>query len=150
MNTLTSEMTRLCGEIASLRDSRTVLIDGIEASNRQLQKDVAELLGEFHKARVDMSEEMRIQLGSFTGKVKASVTQLRQNVQEFQAEIHKDMAGAHTAWYGAPVQKASSFRTQQTAAPVEEPKPQPAAEEPVRAEEPHEEPVSARKRGRKG
>jgi hypothetical protein len=101
MNTLTNEMTRLCGEIVSLKESRANLLDNIASANVEMQKDVAGMINGFHKARVEMADDTHKELSDFTNKIKSSVTKLRVKVVGFQTSVHKDLAGAYTVWHGA-------------------------------------------------
>jgi len=144
---MTVEMTRLCGEIASLRNNRADLVDSIKASNSRLQKEVAEMLAGFRKERSEMADATRAQLVDFTGRIKNAVTELRHQVQKFQGELRDDLAGAHRAWYGAPKLRVQEFvkmaAPQPTASGESEGKPA----EPV--ETVREESVSQRKRGGK-
>lgn len=124
MNVLTSEMTRLCGEIAAMKDSRAVLMESIRTSNQELQNNVADLLGEFHKSRIEMADATHAELSEFTSKVKDSVTELRQHVMEFQTDLRTDLAGAHVAWFGEEKKpKVTPFRKK---APAPAPAPEPA------------------------
>jgi len=101
MNTLTNEMTRLCGEIASMKEIRASLLGNIAAANVEMQKGVTDMINGFHKARVEMADDTHKELSDFTNKIKGSVTKLRGRVVGFQTAVHKDLTGAHKVWHGA-------------------------------------------------
>ena len=108
MNTLTNEMTRLCGEIASLKESRSNLMTSIVSANADMQKDVCDMISGFRKARIEMADDTHKDLSDFTNKIKSSVTELRQKVVAFQTSLHNDLAGAHMAWHGADMSDNSA------------------------------------------
>ena len=100
---LTNDMTRLCGEIAALRDGRAQGIDD--------RKDtVSQMLADFRNAQAEMAAITKTELHDFVENVKQVVTALR---EEFQ----QDLAGARRAWCGH-----NSMRTPSPRAEEEQPK----------------------------
>ena len=86
MNNLTNDMTRLCGEIAALRDSRAALISNLVETTK-------EMLAGFGEARAEMAEQTKAKLREFVLQLKGQVADLLEVYQN-------DLAGAHRAWYG--------------------------------------------------
>ena len=93
-------MTRLCGEIAALRDSRAVLRNNLAQFRDDLQDTVSRELAELRNSREDMAGRTRTELRNFVGSVSDAVTELKQGVAAFQEEFLGDLAGARRAWCG--------------------------------------------------
>jgi uncharacterized protein YicC (UPF0701 family) len=121
MNNLTNDMTRLCGEIAALRDNRIDLMIHIAETRAEMQAAVTRTLAGFAEARSDMAKQAKADLSGFVVRVKEAVTELRQRVASLQDEFRDDLAGAHRAWHGAGL-------ASRTLAPT-------AAESPLQAKE---------------
>jgi hypothetical protein len=98
---LTNDMTRLCGEIAALRDRRGDLMSSLAETRVDMQKAVSQMVGGFGEARAGMAKETKDELGAFVVRVKEAVTELREAVGRMQDEFRDDLAGAHRAWHGA-------------------------------------------------
>ena len=79
-NNLTNDMTRLCGEIAALRDSRADLMSSLAESRAEMQAAVSQMVGGFGEARSEMAKQTKAELGGFVARVKEAVTGLRQTV----------------------------------------------------------------------
>jgi len=94
-------MTRLCGEIAALRDRRGDLMSGLAETRTEMQAAVSRMVSGFGEARSEMAQQTKADLGEFVGRVKEAVTDLRQTVGRMQDEFRVDLAGAHLAWHGA-------------------------------------------------
>jgi hypothetical protein len=127
INNLTNDMTRLCGEIAGLRDSRADLMINLAGTCAEMQTGVARMLAGFGETRSEMAKQAKTDLSGFVVRVKDAVTELRQKVGKLQEEFRDDMAGAHRAWHGAG----------QAPRP---PRPT-AAESPFQAKEPFDDPA---------
>ncbi len=97
---LSNDMTRLCGEIAALRNSRADLMSHLAETRAGMQGAVSQMLGGFGEARTEMANQTKAELGGFVGQVKEAVTDLRQKVGKLQEEFREDLAGAHRAWHG--------------------------------------------------
>jgi|GEM_PF-2526976 hypothetical protein len=100
-NNLANDMTRLCGEIAALRDSRANLMGSLAQTRAEMQAAVSQMVGSFGAARSEMTKETKAELGEFVARVKETVTELRQTVARLQGEFRDDLASAHRAWHGA-------------------------------------------------
>lgn len=98
---LSNDMTRLCGEIAALRDSRGSLMSHLAETRAEMQAAVRQMVAGFGEARSGMSKQTKAELGEFVGRVKEAVTELRQTVSRMQEEFREDLTGAHRAWHGA-------------------------------------------------
>lgn len=112
-------MTRLRGEIAASRDSRT------EARER-MQAAISRMLSGFSEARSEMATQTKAELGEFVARIKDAVTDLRQTVAQLREGFQDDLAGAHLAWHGAsPAHRTAhtilkaSFRTEEPSGEVE-------------------------------
>ncbi len=101
INNLTNDMTRLCGEIAALRDSRADLMSNLAETRAEMQAAVTRMLAGFGEARAEMARQAKAELSGFVVRVKEAVTELRQKVARSQDEFRDDIAGAHRAWHGA-------------------------------------------------
>jgi hypothetical protein len=100
---LTNDMTRLCGEITALRDSRAQARD-------DLKDTVSQMLTDLRNAQAEMAAKTKTELHDFVGNVKQVVTALRE-------EFREDLAGARRAWCGQ-----SSLHTPSRMAAAEQPK----------------------------
>jgi hypothetical protein len=115
---LSNDMTRLCGEIAALRDRRGSLMSHLAETRAEMQAAVRQMVDGFGEARSGMSKQTKAELGEFVGRVKEAVTELRQTVSRMQEEFREDLTGAHRAWHGAnsaprtaPTVLKATFRT---------------------------------------
>ncbi len=98
---LSNDMTRLCGGIAALRDSRANFMSHLAHTRAEMQAAISRLLGGFAEARSGMAQQTKAELGGFVGRVKDAVTGLRQNAAQLQDDFRDDLAGAHRAWHGS-------------------------------------------------
>ena len=122
---LTNDMTRLCGEIAALRNSRADLMSNLAEARADMQGAVTRMLASFGEARSEMAKQTKADLSGFVVRVKEAVTELRQKVAKLQDEFRDDATGAHRAWHGAGLAHRPSSPT--------------AAESPFQAKEPSDE-----------
>jgi hypothetical protein len=86
MGRLTEEMTRLCGEIVSMRSARHGFV-------KDLSHHVATMKANFRRARLDMARKTKAERRAAVNHLKKTVAGLR---QEFAA----DLQGARKAWAG--------------------------------------------------
>jgi hypothetical protein len=93
MGKLLEDMTRLCGEIHTLRGSRQTFRKELADGNREREKDVAEMCADFAGTQARMAERMRV--GRFT-----FLKSLKQTVSGQQRAMRSDIAGARRAWGG--------------------------------------------------
>ena len=96
---LTNDMTRLCGQIAALRDSRADLMSHLAETRAEMQATISQMVGGFGEARSEMARQTKAELGGFVGRVKEAVTELREKVAGLQEEFREDLAGAHRAGF---------------------------------------------------
>jgi hypothetical protein len=100
IDNLTNDITRLCGEIAALRDSRAVLRNNLAQGREDREDTVSQMLADFRNSRMDVADRTRTELRNFVGTVKGAVTELKQGVAAFQEEFLGDLTGARRAWCG--------------------------------------------------
>ncbi len=98
---LTNDMIRLCGEIATARDSRMVLRSNLTQSTADLKDSVSRAQTDLRQARAESADRTRTELGGFVSGVKEAVAQVTQTVAEFREEVKGDLAGARRAWSGS-------------------------------------------------
>jgi hypothetical protein len=101
-NNLTTDMARLVGEIAALRDSRASLMSNLAEFRAETQATVAGMLADFTEARSDMAAQTKADLSGFIVRIQDAVTELRQEIAQVREGFREDLAGAHQAWHGAP------------------------------------------------
>jgi hypothetical protein len=93
MGKLLEDMTRLSGEIQALRGSRQTFRKELADGNRERQKDVAEMCGDFLGTQTRMAARMR------AGRL-AFLKRLKQTVSGQQRDMRADIAAARRAWAG--------------------------------------------------
>ncbi len=119
MGPLTESMTRLCGEIVTLRGTRLTFV-------RDLGQDVAAMQAEFHRAHTEMARRTKTERQGFIKTLghevatlragfrqahkamarqtkaerRAAVNRLKKTVGGLRREFAVDLAGAHRAWCG--------------------------------------------------
>jgi len=109
MNNLTNDMTRLCGEIAALRDDRATLMSSLAKTKEAMQGAVSQMLTGFGEARADKTKQTKAELGEFVSQLKGTVSALLEGVRD-------DLAGAHQAWHGAsPASRKMPMAAEKTA-----------------------------------
>jgi len=86
MGNLTSDMTRLCGEISALRGAREAFLKGLVDGVKQMQAG-------FHHAHAEMARKTKAERKAFVSGLKKTVFGMRK-------EFATDIAGAHRAWFG--------------------------------------------------
>jgi hypothetical protein len=119
MGPLTESMSRLCGEIVTLRGARLTFV-------RDLGQNVASQMADFHQARIEMARQTKAERLSFVKALaddvadmragfrqshkemarkskaerRSSVARLKRNVGNMRRDFALDLAGAHRAWFG--------------------------------------------------
>jgi hypothetical protein len=101
MNNIATDMSRLCGEIAALRDSRAELRRNLAEATEGLHEEVSRLLTGFGEARAEMSKQTQAELHEVVLHVKDAVTALQNTVAGLRGAFLEDMEGARRAWAGA-------------------------------------------------
>jgi len=94
MNNIATDMSRLCGEIAALRNSRAGLKRNLAEATEGLHDEVSCLLTGIREARAEMSKQTKAELGEFGLQLKGQVADLLNGVRD-------DLAGARRVWAGA-------------------------------------------------
>ena len=99
MGNLTDDMTRLRGEINTLRSNRGALMFDLAQNVKSIKSSVASLLSDFSSSHADMAATSKKQRFAF-------VTDVKEKVAGMKDEMQTDLAGARKAWYrAAPVHK---------------------------------------------
>lgn len=120
MGVLSSDMTRLCGEIGAMRKMRGAFMKELKHETKGRRAGVSDMRENFSTAHADMARKMKADCLDF-------VSNLRQVVGGLRRTLRADLAGARRAWLG--LTRAESTR--------------------VRRDEPEESPIQ-RGRGPKG
>lgn len=119
MGPLTESMTRLCGEIVTLRGARLTFV-------RDLGQEVAAMKADFRRGHAEMGRRTRAERRGFVKALgvevaslmagfhrahkamayqtkaerRAAVNHLKKTVGGWRRELARDQAGAHRAWFG--------------------------------------------------
>ncbi len=86
MGNLSSDMTRLCGEINALHGAREAFLKG-------LQDAVSGMQTGFRNAHAEMARKTKTERVAFVSSLKKTVSGMR-------TEFVADIAGARQAWFG--------------------------------------------------
>ena len=90
---LTDDMTRLCGEILSMRKMRGSLMNELQRCAKGRKKAVAGLCAHMGSARVAMAKRKSHERVAFMNSLRRSVGAQRR-------DMRNDLAGARRAWAG--------------------------------------------------
>ncbi len=93
MEILTTDMTRLCGEISALRGARVALMQDLEHGAKNLKETVSAMKADFHHAQTDMARKTKAERTVFVSSLQKAVSRMRK-------DFSTDLAGAHRAWFG--------------------------------------------------
>ena len=93
MGTLTSDMTRLCADIVSLRVARGTLMKHMAREAKDLEKSVSSMCAGFTRARKVMARKSSAERAAF-------MSGLHKTVSQNKKEVLDDLAGARHAWCG--------------------------------------------------
>ena len=91
MGNLTDDMTRLRGEINTLRSNRGALMFDLAQNVKSIKSSVASLLSDFSSSHADMAATSKKQRFAF-------VTDVKEKVAGMKNEMQNDLAGARKAW----------------------------------------------------
>ena len=105
---LTDGMIRLAEEISALRQNRAALTYDLVLGRVNLGNTVTEMIAGFQRDREEMGEKTKVEVGECVSSVKDAVADLRINVAGLRAKFASDLKGAHTAWSGSAVERAST------------------------------------------
>ena len=90
---LTEDMTRLCGDIVSMRKMRGDLMSQLQGETDGRRRLVTNLVAQFADSRAEMAKR--------TGNERmAFLNQLKRTVGAHQRDLRNDLAGARRAWAG--------------------------------------------------
>jgi len=113
MGPLTTDVTRLVGEIHSLRADRRRLIGATRLATVEMKRTLARMQSGFRSAHADMARHQRRGLREFMSGLEGRVAALRN-------ELSTDLAGARAVWQGkvptpSPTGREHSKRTTKAA-----------------------------------
>ena len=93
MGNLTTDMTRLRGEIDALRSDREALMQDLTRGAKDLASTVSAMQADFAAAHETMARK--------TGKARAShLAKIKKQVGRMRKENASDLAGASKVWFG--------------------------------------------------
>jgi len=93
MANLTTDMTRLRGEVDALRNARKDLKKSLADGTKELARSVGEMQDGFAAARVSMAKKSKKDRVAFVSEIRKSVNRLKK-------ETAVDLAGARRVWSG--------------------------------------------------
>jgi hypothetical protein len=93
MMNLTSDMTRLRGEIDAMRNVRQALMKSLAAGARATARSVEEMQNDFAATRIRMARKTKKERTAF-------LSELRKSVNRIKKETAADLAGARCVWSG--------------------------------------------------
>ena len=135
MGTFTESMTRLCGEIVTLRGARLTFV-------RDLGQEVADLKADFRRAHNEMAQRAKAERQGFVKALghevaslmtgfhrahkamarqtkaerRAAVDHLKKTVGSMRREFSMDLAGAHRVWFGpSPAERRAKAEAERRA-----------------------------------
>ena len=100
MGRLTTDMTRLVGEIHTAHGDRQRLIGATRQATVEMKRTLARMQGGFRAAHAEMARRQRRGLGEFVSGLKSRVTALRNG-------FSTDLAGARAVWHASVAAAAS-------------------------------------------
>jgi hypothetical protein len=100
MDHLTEDMTRLRGEIGSMRRARDSFRRNMECDVAAIQAGVTAMLEGFRTAHAEMARDSRAERMASVSSVRRSVRDLKRNVAGLRKGFVADIRGAHQAWVG--------------------------------------------------
>ncbi len=110
MGALTNDLTRLCGEIRSLRRARQALMGGLAQSGKERKERTREMRQSLARARAGLDRSARAGRLAFLSSLKTASGRRRQ-------EFRDEMAGARRAWLVCSA-AASEIPQRESASPV--------------------------------
>jgi len=94
MGRLTDDMTRLVAEIQAGRNERGHMMRELRDATATMQREVTQMMGDFHAAHTAMAKAQQEHLRGFAAGLHRAVVTMR-------TEFANDLAGAHSAFFGA-------------------------------------------------
>ncbi len=94
MGALTDDMTRLCGEIRSMRKARFAMKSELARATKDRKAAVRKMQAGFANAHGEMARKTKAGREAFASNLKRAVARKRR-------EFRDDLAGAQRAWSGA-------------------------------------------------
>ena len=94
MGCMTDDMSRLHGEISSLRRARETFLKDLEKGRYNRKLAVSEMRANFAFSRTARARRMKADLSRFVGGLKSGISARRR-------ELNADRAGARRVWCGA-------------------------------------------------
>lgn len=91
MGSLTTDFTRIVGEIHNARAERRRLIGTIRQATVEMKRTMARMQGGFRTARAEMARRQRRSLREFVSGLEGRVAALRNG-------LSTDLAGARAVW----------------------------------------------------
>jgi predicted flap endonuclease-1-like 5' DNA nuclease len=104
MGHLADDMTRLCGDIGTLRDTREAFINSLKQDVAQIQSEVGRMQHGFRDAHATMARDTKAKMEAFVSEIRQAVLNLKEDATEMQnssRNAHKDMAKRTKAERGA-------------------------------------------------
>jgi len=101
MGTLTDDITRLCGEIVALRESREELLNALARASKDRGREVAHMLAGFRDALARVAKEGKANRVVFASNIRNAVTRLVKWVSDLRRGLAADIEGARKAWFGS-------------------------------------------------
>jgi len=91
MGNLTTDMTRLRGDVDALRNARNVLLQDLAHGANGLATKVSAMRADFTAAHQAMTKKARMEMNAYLSGIRKRVGGMRQENQD-------DLAGARLAW----------------------------------------------------
>jgi hypothetical protein len=100
MGVLTSNMTRLHGEVVASKHAREAMMKDLARGTVDLKKAVTGMLGAFRTQHTRMARTSRSECARFLKGVETTVGGIKKTVAGLRKEFATDLAGARSAWLG--------------------------------------------------
>ena len=91
---MTDDITRLCGEIVALRETRGAMMRALARENKDRSQSVSQFCAHTQSARAEMAKRTKTERLAFLRDLRRATNTQRRKMQ-------KDLAGARRAWAGA-------------------------------------------------
>ena len=100
MGVLTSDMTRLRGEIDASHATREALTQNLARGMKDLKRGVNAMMTAFRASHLQMAKRTRADCLTFLDGVSGTVDHIRGTVASLRKEFASDLHGARRAWRG--------------------------------------------------
>jgi hypothetical protein len=125
MEHLTEDMTRLRGEIGSMRRARDSFRRNMERDVAAIQAGVSAMREGFRTAHAEMARNSQAERMASMSSVRRSVRDLKRTVAGLRRGFATDIQGAHQAWLGGSFSGRPTFEEpRRRTAPAEKTGPQ--------------------------